>query len=363
VFVVYGNKGTHGSYAPKWLEGIAKCLGVLPILSVIRCGSQVGLVVGLYDTIEDIEADLNIVVNLQEQLVRKFPRSTIALAGRLPSLLHRAGGLIKAPVVGGWTGTLCAMRGIALACAQRYSETKGNIGNVTETITDASTSDGSSTEGCSDSLDDRSSRMSNHGTGPEALTVSVLGGAGFVGAKLVQDLAKHFRKVIAFDLRYEESVTTGNILETSDLERLRDAHITMIFTPCGDDAAPCAPYLSPGSIVADDTHPCVSQPVRAKFRAAKVSLLKAAATNLVHPVSFYPKLPNFYSDSVPGCLLEALVVSRRGHGVTEDFEKFCQEAEHLGFAPQLMENLHEPLLDTEKSRRDLHEHQTPADIV
>eukprot|EP00933_Yihiella_yeosuensis_P075359 TRINITY_DN846_c0_g1_i2.p1 TRINITY_DN846_c0_g1~~TRINITY_DN846_c0_g1_i2.p1 ORF type:complete len:424 (+),score=63.87 TRINITY_DN846_c0_g1_i2:82-1353(+) len=376
VFVVYGNSRTHSSYAPKWLEQLVRFIGLMPVMSLIRCGDQRGIVVGLLDPIETIEADLSSALKLQDDLVRRFPRSTIALAGRLPSILHRAGGIIKPPIVGGYTGTCYAMRCIALALAEQYGETYGED-SASDRTTCSDNGNGDSSEDSSSSSEvapstlgkpcdtsapsSESNKDSSGARNAASLTVAVIGGAGFVGARLVKDFSNYFRKVIAFDLRYKNPEAEAHVLQTSNPESLGEAQVSLIFTPNGDDVAPVVPYLTAGSIVADDTHPCVSAPVRAKFDAAKVTLLKAAAVNDLKPVSFYPKLPNFKRNSIPGCLLEALVVSRCGHEIVEDFEKFCQEAEALGFGPQLMTDLEEPLVDSLKSHRSLSSLSEKAD--
>jgi hypothetical protein len=295
-------------------------------------------VVAVLDSIDDLENDLSKVQHLQEKLVQSFPRSSIALAGRLPSLLHKGGVSLKPPIVGGWEGTCYAMRRVALALADRYAAHTLELD--TQCTIESACSIYQACPGASAAA---------------SLTAAVIGGGGFVGSKIVQDLSSYFRKVIAYDVRYTELEERGNVVRTNDLGFLREAQVSLIFTACGDDVAPAVRYLAAGSIVADDTHPCVSALVRERFKAAQVTLLKAAAVNHLQPVNFYPRLPNFNRDSIPGCLLEALVVTRHGHEVTEDFEKFCQEAAALGFGPQLMTDLHEPMIDssTHSSKRDI----------
>eukprot|EP00928_Gymnodinium_smaydae_P079778 TRINITY_DN63631_c0_g1_i1.p1 TRINITY_DN63631_c0_g1~~TRINITY_DN63631_c0_g1_i1.p1 ORF type:complete len:379 (-),score=63.06 TRINITY_DN63631_c0_g1_i1:150-1214(-) len=302
VFIVYGSHAMHRSYSPKWLEGFAKFIRILPVICVIRTGHHWGIVVGVYDSIEDMEADPKVVVRLHRDLVKRFPKSTIAFAGRLPSLLHRGGVAISPPAVIGSLGTRYAMRRVAIALAE------------------------------------------HHGRPAKELTIAILGGGGYLGAQITRDLAACFARVIAFDSRYEEEEEEGNVLRTSDPASLTAANVSMIFTPKGDDVSHLVPHLTRGCIVGDDTHPCVSAHVRDRFASAGVVLLKVAASSR-QPLRILPKLPNFRSDSVPGCLLEALVVNDSGHSVTADFEEFCVRAEALGFGPQLIDTLDEPLVD------------------
>jgi len=249
------------------------------------------------------------------------------------------------------------MRQVGLAIAQRYIEAKGDFAGCEE---DFCASD--STENSGDSLDGNeinsaapfgmpSDSISGRceATYAASLTVAVIGGAGFVGEKLVNDLSQYFRRVIAFDPRFSELVRKENVVQTNNAAFLRECHVSLIFTPRGDDVESVLCHMCKGSIVADDTHPCLSAAVRAKFKSAEITLLKAAAVNHVQQVAFYPRLPNFDRSSVPGCLLEALVVLRCGRKVLEDFDKFCKEAECLGFGPQLMTDLTEPLTDKPES--------------
>jgi len=262
---------------------------------------RIGLAVGTWN--------LEHIVKLQDKVLKAFPRAkAIALAGRLPSLLHQAGGKIKAPVVGGVLGTRYAMQSVALDLAKRAGMT--------------------------------SARES---------TIAVIGGAGYVGSQVVKDLALEFEKVVAVDPRLDDieatNNTNSNILSTNDPCALQGIKLFLLLAPCGDDLAPWVPYIEPGSYIADDTHPCVGSTLQAVLKSKKIHLLKAATQNIKEPLTTSPRLPNFQSNSVPGCLLEALVVARsNGGNVTKNFKEFCESAKSLGFESQLMEDLEEVLV-------------------
>lgn len=281
-------------------------------MSRLRGCGQTWLVVGIPHTIEELDADPRIAMRLLDRLVVAFPLSAVALAGTLPSLIHRAGGIVKAPVVGGSTGTRCMVLNAAFDLARCV------------------------------------------GLPLDALDIVVIGGAGFLGSLVVCDLARRFRKVVAFDPRFESSTVDRNVLRTFDPLDLRASRLVMLFTPRGDDLSKWVPSLAEGSLIVDGTHPSVGPVVQAQLVEAKVKLLKAAAENSVQPFRLFPRLPNFRRDSVPGCLLEALVVAHHGRDVIQNFDIFCQEARALGFSSQLMEDLREPLLkDVARSSHDM----------
>jgi len=308
VFVVYGRGRSERSFSPLWLEKLTEKLGLFhyPVLSFLHCGSrQIGFVIACRHNVEELQENPDFVLQLQNDVILSFPRTkAIALAGRLPSLLHQAGGEIKAPVVGGVVGTRCAMRSVALDLAKR-----AGMASACES------------------------------------TIAVIGGAGYLGSQVVKDLALEFKKVVAVDIRFDkETKMTKNVLKTNDPSALQGIKLFLLFTSCGDDLAPWVSFIESGSYIADDTHPCVGPALQEVLKSKKIYLLKAAACNIKEPLITSPRLPNFQSDSIPGCLLEALVVARCNSKVTEDFEEFCESARLLGFGSQLMEDLDEVLI-------------------
>ncbi len=170
-----------------------------------------------------------------------------------------------------------------------------------------------------------------------------------MGSQVVKDLALEFKKVEAIDPRFEKTTTMNNILQTNDPSTLQGIKLFMLFTSCGDDLAPWVPFIEPNSYIADDTHPCVGPMLQEVLKSKHIHLLKAAAHNIKEPLITFPRLPNFQNNSIPGCLLEALVVTRCNNGkVTENFEEFCESARSLGFRSQLMEDLEEVLIGSSK---------------
>jgi hypothetical protein len=168
---------------------------------------------------------------------------------------------------------------------------------------------------------------------PKHLRVAVAGGAGHTGTEVVSVLAKECGEVIAFDSRFKEDEYIGNVLRTSNPFHLRGAKVVVVLTAKGDDAQVIADHLDPGTVVADDTHPMMNKPIRKLFLDRHVFLVKITVGDGY--VRMFPRLPDFKPGDVPGCLLEALVVTLRGPQVLESQEAFNQAAEELGFKSRL----------------------------
>jgi len=110
--------------------------------------------------------------------------------------------------------------------------------------------------------------------------------------------------------------------------------IHLVLTRCGDDIENLIPFIQAGTVVVDDTHPCLSPRIRKKLTSRGASVWKAVMAD--GRLEMIPRMPNFRSDNIPGCLLEALVVLQRGRGVLVTYELFSKAAEELGFHAELM---------------------------
>ncbi len=293
VFVVYGTNSDQRAYYPGWLQPVIPYL--LPIGFLKLNGKTVGFIVGSTLTMEQFEANPEEALKVMQKAKKLLPRArAIALAGRLPSWINKAGGKIVPPFVEGHTGTCYAMTLALLRAAE------------------------------------------DQGFNPKEVRLGLLGGAGFVGSRLAETSSHHFGKVVALDPRYEQSEDVGNITKTNDLSQVMHTDVAMVLTGKGDDIKPSVPYLKEGSVVVDDTHPPIPETLRGLIRSRGVILKKAVVGT--GGFTMVPRLPKFKAWNIPGCLLEALVVGHEGWEVLSSQHSFVHAAKSFGFRAELIDH-------------------------
>mgnify|MGYP000397999791 CR=1 FL=1 len=171
-----------------------------------------------------------------------------------------------------------------------------------------------------------------------ATSIAILGGAGRIGSKLVDDLCQSFQTVIAIDPRYTEDQQElkggSTVIYTKRKEALRDTRLVLVLTAKGEDIIPIVDYFEPGTVIADDTHPCIKRKTRERLNKRGVDLWKTVVTSSNY--GMYPRMPNFRNDNIPGCLLEALVLNATGDEVLESTSKFFEETKNCGYKTLLI---------------------------
>lgn len=289
VFQVYGTARDRRAYFPPWVE--ERVEASFPI-AVMRYRRRWGILAGTPYDADRLEAEPALAVELVESVLHRFPDVPIALAGRLPAFLYRAGYGVHRPAVSGSLGTRFAMREIGLALAKRV------------------------------------------GRDPATLCAAVIGASGFTGSRVVADYASVFGRVVAVDpYREVSSEQPANV--TTAIEALREVDVALLLTGRGDDIEPFLGRLPRGLVIADDTHPCLSPVMICRLQQAGVVVLKAVMRSAA-PMWIRPHMPRFSAEDVPGCLLEALVVAEHGEGVLENLHTFSTAARALDFSPLLM---------------------------
>ena len=291
VFVVYpGSELDKRRYCPAWLE---RLLGPVVPSGISHFGRYWGLMVSGHATIESLESSPERFQAILDDTTREFPDvEVIALAGRLPSIAHRTGVEIADPFTQGSRGTLCAM----VAASRELARLRG--------------------------------------LEPADMTIAVIGGAGFIGSQLVGELAYEFGAVVALDSRYAGAQRReGRILFTDRVEQIAAADAVLVLTARGDDASAIVPFLAPGTVLADDTHPEIPAPLRRQIAARGATTLKVTMSG--DRFRTRPRVPMLRSDDIPGCLLEALVVLERGGSVLWSQATFDRAAYELGFRVRL----------------------------
>ena len=294
VFAVYGTRGDQRAYFPDWFRRI--CPPIV-VAAYINDKSSRGVMVSSVYSEEELATDSNKVRKYITDLQQAFPNANrFALVGRLPGFSLKAGINISAPLVDGSYGTRFAMYESAIQIADKLADKKA------------------------------------------VQSIAILGGAGRIGASLIEDLCKTFQTIIAIDPRYTEEQTTiingSTVLYTKRGERLRETRLVLVLTARGDDILPMVSYFAPGTIVADDTHPCIKRPVRTLLKEQGVELWKTVATS--NDYNMYPRMPNFRNDNIPGCLLEALVLNATDDQALSSPQIFFEQAKKCGYETQLI---------------------------
>jgi hypothetical protein len=298
IFAVYGNEKDAATY---YTPLMSKFMPPLMIGSIIRNQNRRGIMVASKFFERELAEDSVKVRTYLDQLQSEFPHiNTIALVGRLPNFAMKAGLDITPPYVDGSMGTRYMIWDIGRQMLQ-IPEYKH------ETV------------------------------------VTVLGGAGRIGNKVCEDLTREFRTVIAFDPRYENSeeiyTPIGKITRTNNPDLLKECKLFVGLTHHGDVIKELKQHLPAGSLVADDTHPCISYEAREELKAEDISVLKIVLTH--NAFSMWPRMPGWNNRAIPGCLVEALVLLEQEDADVSDFDTFSQIAERIGFQGQLIQPLDE----------------------
>lgn len=298
LFAVYGNREQAASYfTPRMAQRMPPNL----VIGYIRNQDMRGLLVASQFMEDELEEDSEKVRLYLDQLQRDYPDvQRIALVGRLPNFAMKAGIEITEPLVEGSLGTRYMIWDVARKMRERPQY-------------------------C------------------QQTSIVVLGGAGRIGNAVCQDLTGLYDRVIGFDPRYEEDRETttdrGTILQTSSPSHLRDEKLFIGLTHHGDAVLELQQHLTPGALIADDTHPCISLKARERLQERQIAVEKVVLSH--DEFMMWPRMPAWSNRDIPGCLVEALVLLRQPDVGEGDFSAFCQEAEFLGFTGRLISPLDE----------------------
>jgi hypothetical protein len=281
-------------YFPERIERLVR-----PLYStgLMRFGRYWGLMVAGKATAESLDGSPEQLRELLDSARDAYPGvQVIALAGRLPSLALKAGIALEPPFTPGDKGTLCTM----VMTAREQARLLGRA--------------------------------------PAELTVAVVGAAGFIGRGLADELSEEFERVICLDPRYiDERREQTNVLYTGEPGDIAAAQAVVVLTSRGDQAASVTPFLAPGTLVADDTHPEMPHGVRLGMQDAGAVVLKATMGDARFRIM--PRVPLFRSGDIPGCVLEALVILEHGREVLASQATFNDSASALGFGVRLAPHL------------------------
>lgn len=291
MFVVYpGTLDQVRGYAPLWFRHIAPTISVIGIVRSGGGGAR-GLVMTTPWTIEEIEDGKHRELTEKIRAVAEtIGARAVALAGRLPSVLKKNGHALETPIVAGDKGTV-------------YTVIR-------------------STEAAVASCD---------------LALPKIGilGYGFIGSALARVLAERgFRDIVAVDPRITDDRSNGGIRLSRDPLELHDRDVVVILTARGEQAETAIDHFKDGVVVVDDTHPQLPRRLARRIESRGGRVVKA--TLGIGGTKFFPRLPKWDADWLPGCCVEAMVVAESG--TAADQAEFNAMADRLGFRPLLVTN-------------------------
>jgi hypothetical protein len=298
LFAAYGTRKDVETYFTPWME---RLLPSVILCGLIRNGKHHGfLVASKYLESELAESSDKVRIYL-DKIKDELPVvDRVALVGRLPNFVMKAGIPIVSPFVAGATGT-------------RYM------------------------------IWDVARQMREIAAYKDQDSIVVLGGAGRIGNQVCEDLLSLYGTVIAFDKRYHEEEVIpqrhGHIVRSASPARMNQSLLFIGLTHHGDVIQEWAAHIPAGSLIADDTHPCISLDVRESLASQKIKTLKIVLTHADFEMK--PRMPAWSARDIPGCLVEALVLLDHDDDVVADFGRFCALAANAGFAGRLVEPLDE----------------------
>lgn len=295
IFLVYpGSDADYNGYFPKWMRRF------LPVAFPIGMVGRNTLVMATARSTQELEKEpeqLTAVRDCVAETATMIGADAVALAGRLPGIMIRNEVGLELPFVPGTTGTVFTCDATVEATIKAKANCKHSD-----------------------------------------VTVGVLG-VGFVGSALIAHWARNgYKRIIGVDKLVRPSVDDPRVMITTDPAALADVDILVILVEEGSQVEAAISHLKKTCIVLDDTHPQLPRTVRDKLRAEGIKTFKVAVRNHIR---FFPRLPGFGHEWLPGCLIEALVTASNGGYPIADQRDFGEAATKLGLHAVRVEHRYE----------------------
>lgn len=292
LFVVYpGSQNNIRAYAPMWFQRIFKGVFRLSVIGIMTKGKRTGgLIVTLSDAPDELSQEEFMEIHERIlQVGKKAGVASIALAGRLPTLLYQHGVPIEHPFVKG---------------------DRGAVFTITETVLHL---------------------LEKKGL-PYDSTIGIVG-LGYLGSRVARRLREmELPSIVGYDPRVRDLGVNHGFISTNDPAVLKDCRIVVTLTPKGEDVASVLPWLPGGVIVVDDTHPQIPpsliQQIQERGREVYRSTLGLKGVRAL------PRLPGYHKNWLPGCVVEALVLNGGANGLTP--AEFEQKGREIGLTPFLV---------------------------
>jgi hypothetical protein len=241
-----------------------------------------GLVLVTPSTIENFSQDGQArkeIMGRLEWIGRVSGAGAIALAGQLPGIIYRNGNSLQRPFVRGDRGTVfCVM------------ETLDQI-------------------------------MKNHNLNRKSIRIAVVG-VGHVGGILLDALRNEGLDTVGIDIELKRG---GIVLQKEGERLLQDIDVVIVLTPRGNDFLPYLKFVKKDAIILDDTHPKIKQNDQPK----NLTFYKVAVG--IENTRFYPRLPGYRPNWIPGCVVDAMVAAATGNFNGIQQIEFNEMAKKLGF--------------------------------
>lgn len=289
LFLVYpGSEKDLTTYCPRFFYRYKKIFfpGLL-IVGFVGKGNNPrakrGLVLGITKGLPELSKNPDNLLKLKKQLVfltKLLKADSIALAGQLPGFFSRCGLKLEKPFVNGVRGTLFS---------------------VMETLEQV---------------------LIKEGLERKKVNIALVG-VGFTGGKLLEALKESGFNITGIDIK---KTNKGIVLAENAVKELSCADIIIALTPKGSDFLPYVKFLKKDAIIIDDTHPRIVK----GFDLEEIIFYKVA---LGFPGNyFYPRLPGYKKNWIPGCALEGIYTSFfREDFQLKDQHRFNLKAKDLGF--------------------------------
>lgn len=290
VFLVYpGATSQVTACVPIWYRNLKPMPSVVGIMSKGK-GGQRGLVVAVPWTMDEMEEKNNFLENTVkkiEGLAESVGAKTAALGGRTVTVLSKRGHRFELPTVAGDRGAVYAVsRSIHQALKSANLKTQG-------------------------------------------VKVGVLG-YGFLGSRLgffLKNAAQH--NITAVDPRFTQPKEQDGIRLTSDPSEVLNCDVIVVLTPKGEQVEDEIRYFKVGAIVVDDTYPSLPRRAISAIERNGGRVVKAGVS--LEGVRFWPKLPGWGVNRIPGCCVEAMVIAATGDIRDKTQEDFNTLADRMGF--------------------------------
>lgn len=279
LFAVYGDERDVRTYCS---EAMQNKMRPIMIGNFIKLGKHRGFLVSSKYFESELAKDNDKVRDYIKNLHAEFPDvKKIALVGRLPTFVRRSGIRIDGKLVDGAAGT-------------RFM--------IKEAL----------------------SRFENRDR------LVVLGGVGRIGGLVCQDALGMFGHIVAFDIRKSDDEFYGSCVHTSDVSYFKGCRNFVCLLPVGGDIETIKQFIEPGALIADDTHPPIHREIRKELQENGVEVNKIIAVN--PKFKCYPKMPQWKSGAIPGCLVEALALIEDETLDPRQWERFSRAVKEQGFS-------------------------------
>jgi len=157
-------------------------------------------------------------------------------------------------------------------------------------------------------------------------------GCGRAGQLLIQQLTELDYSVLGFDISPKENIPS-NVYVGCDFSKVASCQIIILLTERGNSGlSVIKPYLLPGQTILSDTHPKPSPEAWDSIRSLNCHIYEAATT--LEGLAFFPALPSWRPDTMPGCAVQAITESIIGTDL-KTYDDFDQKASEVGVKSRL----------------------------